>query len=69
MATDKNEHLDCVVKSHKIQKEQILLEKHIKKKDEIKQALKNKYGSDLYNPFNSGSIAKHAAINTKFDFV
>ena len=68
MATDKNEQIDCVIKSYRLNKEQKLLDKHIKKKDEIKQALKDKYGSDLYNPFNSGSIAKHAAINRKFDF-
>lgn len=67
MATDKSEHLDCVIKSHRIGKEQQLLDKHISRKEEIKQSLRKKYGGDLYNPFNSGSIAKHAAINIKFD--
>lgn len=68
MATDKNKHLKCVLESHKIQKEQALLDKHISKKEEIKKALQDNYGSDLYTPFNSGSYAKHTAINTKFDF-
>ncbi|OJW81530.1 MAG: nucleotidyltransferase [Bacteroidetes bacterium 46-16] len=68
MATDKTKHLKCVLDSHKIQKEQALLDKHITKKDEIKAALKEEYGSKMYEPFNSGSYAKHTAINTKFDF-
>lgn len=68
MATDKNKHLKCVLDSHKIQKEQALLDKHIAKKNEIKSALKEEYGSKMYDPFNSGSYAKHTAINTKFDF-
>jgi len=68
MATDKSKHLNCVLDSHKIKNEQKLLDKHIAKKNEIKEALAKKHGSDLYDPFNSGSYAKHTAINTKFDF-
>lgn len=68
MATDKNKHLKCVLDSHKIQKEQALLDKHIAKKNGIKKVLRDKYGSNLYDPFNSGSYAKHTAINTRFDF-
>jgi len=68
MATDKGKHLDCVLDSHKIKKEQSLLDKHIAKKNEIKEELQQKYGSDMYDPFNTGSYAKHSAINTKFDF-
>lgn len=67
MATDKNKHLDCVLNSHKISKEQELYDKHITKKDAVKEALEAKYGSDLYSPFNSGSLAKNTAVNTKFD--
>jgi hypothetical protein len=44
------------------------LDKHIHKKNEIKEALENEYGSNVYAPFNSGSYAKNTAINTKFDF-
>lgn len=68
MATDKNKHLDCVLTSHQISKEQDLLDKHIKQKNEVKEALEIEYGSDLYAPFNSGSYAKNTAVNTKFDF-
>jgi len=68
MATDKSKHLDCVLKSIKISNEQTLLDKHITKKNEIKEALEQKYGSNIYSPFNSGSYAKNTAINTKFDF-
>ena len=68
MATDRDKHLKCVLDSHKIKNEQKLLDKHIAKKDEIKEALQKKYGSDIYDPFNSGSYAKLTAMNTKFDF-
>lgn len=68
MATDKNKHLSCVIESHKIKKKQNLLDKHIEKRDEIIEALKEKYGSELYDPFNSGSYPKNTAVNKKFDF-
>lgn len=66
--TDKNKHLDCVLSSHKISNEQDLLDKHIERRKEIKEALEIKYGGDLYAPFNSGSYAKNTAVNLKFDF-
>lgn len=68
MATDKNKHLDCVLNSHKISKEQKLLDKFIEKREEVKTALQDKYGSNLYDLFNSGSYAKNTAVNKKFDF-
>ena len=68
MPTNKNEHLECVIESHKTSKEQKLFDKHRIKKDEVKSALSEKYGADIYNPFNAGSYAKNTAINTKFDF-
>lgn len=66
--TDKNKHLECVLSSHKISKEEILLDKHIDRRNEIKEALEEKYGGNLYSPFNSGSYAKNTAVNIKFDF-
>ena len=66
--TDKNKHLECVISSHKIRKEEKLLKKHIDKRNEIKEALEEEYGSNLYSPFNSGSYAKNTAVNIKFDF-
>jgi hypothetical protein len=65
---DKSLHLENVVKSHQITKEKALLDKHIARKNEIKEALEIKFGSNIYSPFNSGSYAKNTAINTKFDF-
>jgi hypothetical protein len=65
---DKSLHLDTVIKTHQITKEKDLLDKHIQKKNEVKEAIEEKYGSDVYSPFNSGSYAKNTAINTKFDF-
>jgi hypothetical protein len=68
MATDKNEHLENVLVSHKISKEQVLLDKHKEKRNEICNALIEKYRTDIYPPFNSGSYAKNTAVNKKFDF-
>jgi hypothetical protein len=68
MATDKNKHLTDVLTSHKVSKEQALLDKHKAKRDEICDALVEKYGIDIYSPFNSGSFAKNTAVNIKFDF-
>lgn len=65
---DKSLHLETVIKTHQITKEKDLLNKHIQKKNEVKEALENEYGSNVYAPFNSGSYAKNTAINTKFDF-
>ncbi|NAW51835.1 nucleotidyltransferase [Elizabethkingia argentiflava] len=65
---DKNKHLDSVISTHQITKEVTLFDKYVKKKNEVKEALEDKYGSDIYSPFNSGSYAKNTAINTKFDF-
>lgn len=68
MATDKNKHLECVLSSHKVSKEQSLLDKHIARKNEIKEAMEKEYGDRMYSPFNSGSFAKNTAVNSKFDF-
>lgn len=65
---DKNLHLDSVIKTHKISNEKELLNKFREKNQEVKDALKNKYGDNVYLPFNSGSYAKNTAINIKFDF-
>lgn len=65
---DKSLHLDTVIKTHQITKEKDLLDKHVQKKNEVKEALDKEYASNVYSPFNSGSYAKNTAINTKFDF-
>jgi len=68
MALDKNKHLQDVLSTHKISKEQALLDKHKVKRNEIDEALTEHFGSDIYKLFNSGSYAKNTAVNTKFDF-
>lgn len=68
MSTDKNKHLECVLSSHTIQKEQSLLDKFKDKRKDVKEALEKEFGSNIYTPFNSGSYAKNTAVNTKFDF-
>jgi len=65
---DKNKHLDSVISTHQITKEETLFDKYVKKKNEVKEALEEKYRNNIYSPFNSGSYAKNTAINTKFDF-
>lgn len=65
---DKNLHLDSVITTHQITKEEQLLEKYKSRNKEVKEALEEKYKDSLYSPFNSGSYAKNTAINTKFDF-
>lgn len=67
MATDKYQHLETVLETHRMTHVQNLVDKFKTKRNEVKQALTNHYGSDIYNPFDSGSFKKHTAINTKFD--
>ncbi|HEX9600279.1 MAG TPA: nucleotidyltransferase, partial [Mariniflexile sp.] len=65
---DKSKHLETVITTHQITKEEQLLNKHRDKSSEVKGALEKEYGSNMYYAFNSGSYAKNTAINTKFDF-
>jgi len=65
---DKSSHLDSVIKTHQITKEEQLLKKHKEKNKEVKEALEKKYEESIYSPFNSGSYAKNTAVNIKFDF-
>lgn len=68
MATDRSKYLLDVIDSYKLSKEQDLLDKFKSKRDEVKAALIEMYGSSMYSTFNSGSYAKNTAINVKFDF-
>lgn len=68
MATDRSKYLWDVLSSYKVSKEEDLLNKYKEKRDKIKESLKGRFGDNLYSPFNSGSFAKHTAINLKFDF-
>ncbi|CEJ68138.1 hypothetical protein BN1195_00420 [Chryseobacterium oranimense G311] len=65
---DKSKHLESVIKTHQITKEENLLKKFKGKNSEVKESLERNYGIKIYSPFNSGSYAKNTAINTRFDF-
>src|SRR5690606_4914115 len=68
MATDRSNYLWDVLNSHKVSKEEGLLAKFKEKRDIIKDSLKERFGDNLYSPFNSVSFAKHTAIYLKIDF-
>lgn len=67
MAVDKPKHLNQVLETHRMAHINDLLDKYTQKREEVKEALEEKYGSNIYSPINSGSYAKHTAINIKFD--
>lgn len=65
---NKSEHLESVIKTHQITKEEKLLNKFRERNKEVKDDLLEHYKGNIYKPFNSGSYAKNTAINTRFDF-
>mgnify|MGYP001354657023 FL=1 len=67
MSLNKAEYLSKVLETHRMSKIQDLVNKFKSKRDEVKSALLENYGSKIYAPFDSGSFKKHTAINIKFD--
>jgi len=68
MTLDKNKHLRHVLESHKMKHIDNLMEEYKKKREEVKDALEEKFINEKVNrAINSGSYAKHTAINSKFD--
>jgi tRNA nucleotidyltransferase (CCA-adding enzyme) len=67
MAVEKQLHLQEVLETLRMSHIDELISKYKTKRDEIKEALEENYSDNIYAPFNSGSFAKHTAINTKFD--
>ncbi len=67
MSLKKQDYLSNVLETHKMSHIEDLVKKFKNKRDVVKEALNNKYSSDIYSPFDSGSFKKHTAINTKFD--
>jgi len=67
MSINKQEHLQNVLETHRMAHIDGLLTKYKTKRGEVKEAMEEKYTTDIYSPLNSGSYAKHTAINTKFD--
>src|SRR5690625_2220244 len=64
---EKSTYLEDALETYKMRNIEDLVKKYKTRRDEIKEDLKEKFNSKAYNPFNSGSFAKHTAINTKFD--
>lgn len=67
MAINTALHLDEVLRTHRMNNISPLLNKYRDKRTEIKEALETEFGEKIYSIFNSGSYAKHTAINIKFD--
>lgn len=67
MSVSKSEYLQDVLQTYRMTHVKIFVDKHLDKRQEIKEALEAKYGVNIYAPLNSGSYAKHTAINKKFD--
>jgi hypothetical protein len=67
MDISKHEYLEKVLESHKMKHINDFASKHTKKRDDIKTELQSNYTDKVYTPINSGSFAKHTAINIKFD--
>ncbi|RYY87997.1 MAG: nucleotidyltransferase [Chitinophagaceae bacterium] len=67
MSDYKNKHLECVLKSHNIENDTSLMKEYRKKRDEVREDLKSKFGSDIYFIIHSGSYKKLTAVNIKFD--
>jgi hypothetical protein len=65
---NKNNYLENVLQSHKMSHVDDILAKHKNKRDDIKNALEEKFKDEIVTrAINSGSYAKHDAINIKYD--
>ncbi|RUM44636.1 MAG: nucleotidyltransferase, partial [Hydrogenimonas sp.] len=67
MYQSKQDYLQEVLETYRMRHVEDQLEKFRKKRDEVKEAIEKYYRDKIYNPINSGSFAKHTAINSKFD--
>ena len=65
---NKNNYLQEVLSSYKMAHVSDLMEKYIEKREKVKDALATKFKDEIVTrAINSGSYAKHDAINIKFD--
>lgn len=67
MADYKSDYLQEVLETHRMKHVNETLERYRAKRREIRDFLNSEYGTNTYEPFNSGSYKKFTAINTKFD--
>lgn len=63
----KSTYLEDALETYKMGHIEDLVKKYKTRRDEVNEDLKEEFNSKAYNLFNSGSFAKHTAINTKFD--
>ena len=69
MELNKSKHLNDVLESHKMRHIKDFGDKVSNRKSEIIQKLARHYSHSIrYDAFTSGSMAKHTAINIKFDY-
>lgn len=65
---NKNNYLARVLQSHRMSHVDDLMTKYLEKREIVKDALQTKFKDQIATrAINSGSYAKHDAINTKFD--
>lgn len=67
MTKTKQEYLQDVLSSYRMKHISTIVDKFKQKRDELKEALEEEFKDKIYSPKNSGSFAKHTAINSKFD--
>jgi hypothetical protein len=68
MSLNKNNYLQQVLESYRMSYVSELMEENIEKREKVKDALAEKFKDQIVTrAINSGSYAKHDAINTKFD--
>lgn len=66
MDESKQKYLQDVLESNRMSHVSDLLEKYRSQRDDVKEKIEKNY-KKIYTPINSGSFAKHTAINSKFD--
>lgn len=62
-----DDYLKSVLKTYKMPLIEKQIEHYKEKRKDVTERLIEHYKDRIYKPFNSGSYAKHTAINTKFD--
>ena len=68
MSLNKSEYLQQVLESYRMSHVADIMEKYIEKREVVKDALVEKFKDQIVTrAINSGSYAKHDAINIKFD--
>jgi hypothetical protein len=66
MEESRQQYLHDVLETNRMAHVKDLMVKYRSQRDEVKTRILEEY-QDIYTPINSGSFAKHTAINTKFD--